>query len=313
MTVLVTGATAVVPPSQVIAAAEVWLSLHPTLQGDADGSPAWDLSDPSGGVVLMRGGARGFAQPPIDRQTRVSATLPGSRWQGFRVMEREVFLPLHIFSGGSSASFVALERAFWSMLRPDKTCTLTVTLPDGSKRSLRCRVQADGSQTFDMLPVRMGWANYGLNLSAEDPFWHGPTISRTWQNEIAPLPTYPAAGADYVLYLSSGSTLATATVSNPGDVESYPQFLLKGPFNSAAVGVGSDVVRIPFAVSKGSSVLLDANPERLTATLDATDVTELGDARWPRIPAGDSVRMNLTLDGTGSITVFVPTNYLRAW
>ena len=299
-------------PEPVVAGANAWMALRPTLTS-YDGH-RWDLSDPSGGVVLMHGGSRGWAFPAIDRQSRVSPSLAGSRWRRFRVMERDVFLPLQISSSISSAAFVALEDAFWAMLRPDRTCTLTVTLPDMSQRNLTCRVSSDGSQQFDMLPVRFGWANYGLQLVAERPYWQGYAVTQTYVNEANPRPPYPTSTDNYVLWLGAGSTLASATIRNPGDVEAYPKWLLSGPFLSASVGIGSQLVVLPFALTAGQSVLLDSDPEALTATReDGTDVTtQLGDARWSSVPPGNA-GLSLYMDGLGSVQLTMPTSYLRAW
>jgi len=301
---------------QVSAAAAMWTGLSPTWTG-FDGS-VWSLSDPSGGVVLTRGGTRGLSMPPVVRFTPASSpALHGTRNRGFKVDERDVFWPLYIWSTVGSAAWVAKDRAFWATMRPDQTGVWSITAPDGSVRSLTCRFKDDSSHAFDMLPGRTGWAVYGANLIAEAPFWMGAPVVRSWSVVTVPFPPYPAVGANspYVLYFSSGRTFATATARNDGDVEAWPVWTIAGPFTNAAVGVGGQQVIIPFTLTAGQTVTLNADPSQFTAVReDGTDVTgQLGQTQWSSVPPGSQVPLSINLTGAGSVTLTLTPRFLRAW
>ena len=326
MTVLVTGSVVTPAPStsaanalhnaQVLAAASQWVGMTPTWTG-FDGS-VWSLSDPGGGVVLTRGGIRGLSMPPVVRFTPASSpALHGTRNRGFRVDERDVFWPLYVWSTVGSADWVAKDRAFWATMRPDQTGVWSITAPDGSARSLTCRFKEDGNNAFDMLPGRVGWAVYGVSLVAESPFWMGAPTVRSWRSDPVLFPPYPVpgAGSQYVLYLSSGRTLANATARNSGDVEAWPVWTIAGPFTSAAVGVAGQQVVVPFTLAAGQSVTLNSDPSAFTATReDGTDVTgQLGQTQWSSVPPGSDVPLSLSLTGTGSVTMTLTPKYLRAW
>lgn len=281
-----------------------WAGLSMTWTG-WDGS-VWSLSDEQFGTVMMPG-VRGLNMPAITHYTSASPNVPGARWRGHTAEAREVFWPIQIYSDIGSVDWLARDRAFWKTMRPEKTGTWTVIQPDGRSRSLRLRFQDDGTQTFDTDPAIVGWTNYGITLTAEEPYWAGPSETRAWQ----------AGGAAQFfpnLVISPGGALDTAQANNPGDVEVWPVWEIHGPVTNATIGVNGRNITIPFEIEAGEVLTIDTSPRVQTAMLGAVDRTEdLGVVDFAPLPPDQITPLSLSMTGTGTITVTVTPLYLRAW
>jgi hypothetical protein len=295
------------PYAPPVPVAPVWRGLRMGWTG-WDGSE-WALTSPRSGLFLMPG-VRGLSFPKFERYSSQSPGVAGSRHRGHRVGDREAFWPLYLYSDDGSQGFIDRDSAFWASLHPDLPGLWWAEQPDGAKRTLALKL----SDVDDTNPdaVRRGWAKYGITLLADDPFWLGEPVSRTWaQSEMrAFLP--PTPGAGYAV--SSGSTLATARASNPGDVETHVVWEAHGPFTSVTVGVGDSTVVAPIEVLEGQVLVIDTDPEVQAAFLDGADVTEqLTRAEFGTIPPGASVPLTLAMAGTGFITASYTPKYYRAW
>jgi hypothetical protein len=272
----------------------------------------WDMTDRASGVLIMAG-ARGFGMAPHTHWRSKSPAVPGARWLGAVGDEREVFWPIKVWHDGGSREWVERDRAFWATLDPQKTGTWTITHPDGQRRHLTLRLADDGDPSFDTLPALMGWARYGIKLTADDPFWAGDVIRRSWAagsssdffNGSSKAPSF---------HISSANALATATLTNPGDVDAYLTWTAHGPFTSVTVGVDGSTVVAPVTAAAGDTLVIDTNPEVQAAFLNGVDVTaQLTSSDFVPLPPGEDVSLSLALAGTGYIeTAFTP-RYYRAW
>lgn len=278
-----------------------------------DGS-VWDLlTYADSGVLLMRG-VRGLGKPTHDRYSSQSPALAGSRWRGYRTTEREVFWPVAVYADTANSRWVATDRAFWRTMHPGRPGTWTITQPSGEVRSLVCRFVDDGAQVFDVDPLTAGWTAYGVTLVAdEQPFWSGQTITRTFRASAAS-DFYGGSGGP-PFYISSASTLASAAITNPGDVEAYPVWTITGPTTSVSVGLAGNLVDVPFTLATGVSLVIDSRPTAQTAvdSLGVERTAELGSANFAAIPPGESVPLTLTMAGTGIVQVDLTPLYDRAW
>lgn len=291
-----------------------------------DGS-VWHITDPAQGTFLMPG-VRGLDEGPHDRYSDQAPGLAGSLFNGYRATERPVFWPLAVLEESSSEAWVDRDRAFRRTLRPGKTGVWAVTTPQGFTRTLTCRRSNDnsGSQTFDYDPVQNGWATYGIYLVAdEDPFWRGTPVTRTWASDGDEVDFFDPDG-DPLFWISDGSTVGSASVTNPGDVDAWPVWVVNGPCDSVDLGVGDSVVEVPFEVEDGQRLVIDTNPTEQIATLgdidpgdpfgvlSGTDVTtDLGAVDFAEIPADATTDLSIVLTGTGSVSVRIVPGYWAAW
>lgn len=273
-----------------------------------DGS-VWSLVDPTHGSVMMPG-VRGFSMPPITHYKDKYASVPGSRWRGFNVEEREVFWPIQIFHDGSSQDWIERDRAWWKSLHPGGTGTWTVVQPDGTRRHLRCRFVNDGTGEFPFDPASTGWQNYGITMVAESPFWEGDPVSpKAWiTGEGVPF----FNGTD--LTISPGYGLDAAKLKNDGDEPAYLTWTVTGPATDAQVGVPGNIITIPFEVPEGQTLVIDTNPLHQSARMGGVNkMAQLGVREFAPLPPGDSITLSLDMTGAGSIGATFTPQYFRAW
>ena len=289
------------------------------------GGTSWDMMG-STGVLLMATGTRGLGMPPVDRFSTGLAGLAGSRNTGYRVKERDVFWPLFLRSSLGSQAWLDLDTAFWAGMRPDWVGTWSVTHPNGSVRSLHCRYGTDNDPSFGTDPSLLGWALYGVNLVAEDPFWVGRTIGR----EFSPGGNSAAFLSSAGLWINRGDTTASASVTNLGDVDAWPIYTIFGPTTSVDIGVSGQLIQVHFVIPDGKAVIIDTDPLQrtaleATASRDATSnvliatptgvdlSSQLGQTPWAPIPTGTNVPLVISAVGTGVVRVEITTRYFRAW
>lgn len=295
-----------------------------------DGSE-WDLTRPASGLFL-KPGVRGLGLPEFERHSSSSPMVAGSRHRGSSTKDRTAFWPLYLYSDQGSADFVARDRAFWGSLDPDLEGTWTAALPDGSRRTLGLRLSgADDDPTHD--PVQRGWASYGINLLADQPYWLGETVTKSWaqgdmRNHYITAEDRATYGYpdDAILYYSSGGALGEATFTNDGDVPAYPVWTVIGPTTAVSVGVGGADIIVPFTIPAGYAVRIDTDPvngqvlwygewdpltKSIPAPLDRTTELDPGSA-FVAIPRGQERPLTIQMTGSGTIIAEVRNKYRRA-
>jgi len=280
-----------------------------------DGS-VWRLSDPDGGVFLTRQEVRGLGMPSITHYRDQSPALNGAVYRDTTYDARSVFWPVHLFHDGSSREWVERDRAFWRSLHPRGTGVWTVEVPGVSVRSLVLRLNGDGDWAPDADPTFYGWANYGVSLQADDPLWVGQEVRRDFTSATPASFHGGTSPGDPIIRISRGSTLASASIANPGDEEAWPIVQLIGPFTTADVTIAGRRIEVPFSIAEGKSLTLDYRPAHRTAIdSDGNDRYEdLGAISWGAVPAGGTSSIGLEMSGTGgSASVRLTPLYLRAW
>lgn len=274
-------------------------------------STLWELSGTrsSNGVRLLAG-TRGFHFPPKTPFKSVAANAPGSRPRGHRVTDREVMWNLAVYEGGRSQAWLDFDAAWWKTLEYGRTGTWVVTQPNGTSRRLQLSMVDDGFPSVDVDPSLMGWAHYGVTLEATQPFWEGaPIVGGPWSGGSDP--------GDFPWHIGSGSTLGSAVMSNPGDVDAYPVWTVEGPTTSVTVGVGSRLITFPSDLAEGESVVIDPRPgPRGKSVYDNTGArrtSELTVRDFAPIPAGGSSELSLSMVGAGSVSAVLKPLHFRAW
>jgi hypothetical protein len=281
-----------------------------------DGSE-WSLTNPSDGTVMLPG-VRGLNMPPIIHHRAAHASLPGARWRGNSVDVREIFWPIQVYTNLGSQDWIEKDRAFWTTMDPTRLGTWVVVQPDGTTRTLRLRFVDDGSQTFEHDPSTEGWSNYGITLAAEQPYWEGAPVFGLWQAG-SQTPFFGGSGGP-AFTISPSNTLASATITNPGDVETYVVWRIHGPVTSATVGINGRNITIPFSIPDGEVLEIDTRPSGQIAmqgptagplTVDRTP--SLGEIDFAPLPAREQSSMSLAMTGTGWVTATFTPLYYRAW
>lgn len=297
-----------------------------------DGS-VWDLANRSSGVFLLAG-TRGLGMPTGTRFRDKSPASHGSQHRGFIWDEREVFWPIRTWHD-TGRQFIERDRAFFKTLHPSKVGRWTVAQPDATSRYLDLRLEPSTSDPgIDILPTLVGWAKYGVYMTADQPFWVGAPSVRSFAAPATPDPFYEPTGP-HLFNIGQGFTLANASIDNLGDEESYPRWFMDGGITAGAwVGVGDLRVDIPFAIPEGKCLVVESDPTVIGATMYdiATDVKkpservvgvdlinpvdmseQLGEADFGAVEPGKSVPLSISFSGTGVVEAYLPNLYDRAW
>lgn len=286
-------------PPQPPGGSNPWGRVRHTWKG-WDGSE-WELSNPASGVFLTADGLEGLGMPDFTNYTHGSPVVHGEQWDGWLATGRKVYWNIRIYSDAGSADWVRLNRAFWKTMRPGKTGVWSVELPTGEKFSLTLRFKGDGGHSFTRDPTFKGWEVYGVELFPEQPFWEAAPVVESWGAEVKT----PFLGSEDIgppFYVSPVTTIGTATLSNPGDVESYIRWTVTGPTLSVTVGIGGENTVVPFAVPDGKKLVIDTDPRNLIAELDGVDVmNQLREFNYPALQPGENVKLSLAMEGNGSV------------
>lgn len=314
-------------PYQAPVLSKPWTAL--LLEWEGYTGKKFNLSEEAGGTYLMPG-VRGLTMPQVNHFVSESPAVDGVRWRGLNVPAREVFWPLRIWNDLGSAEWTALDRELWRTLNPARTGTFSCTHPTTNEtRTLVLRFVAE-TATPDTDPVLAQWAHYGVRLQAEQPYWAGPAVSEYWGAGG----TEPFFGT--VFTISPGRSIATAKMTNPGDVPAFPTWKIVGPTTTATVGLNGQLIEIPFPLLDTEVAFIDTAPTAQTCKVYnvtaaaagkhprdwqigtdleyASDRTgDLGAVSFAAIPEGGQVTLSLTVDGAGGVQAILVPLYYRAW
>lgn len=274
-----------------------------------DGS-VWDVTDGRDGVFLMPEGIEGMGMPTIEQYTFDSPVVHGFEWEGWRASGRDVHWVIGIFED-TSEDWIQRKTDFWKIFQPGKVMRWEIVLPNADRYSINVRFKSDDTSVYSRDPVKLGWAIYGITGMCEQPFWEGNTQSPIWyprtENNF-----FGAGGYGPPFYVASASDISNALITNPGDVEAFLRWELKGPFNTASVGIESMVATVGNTLA-GETVVIDTDPRNLTATRDGVDImASLGAFEFAPVPPGKNTTLSLAMDGTGSIQAFFTPLYFRS-
>jgi hypothetical protein len=281
----------------------------------------WDLTNPDGGVFLVRGGIRGLNMPKVRHYRDKSPAVHGASYRGTTYDEREAFWPIMLYSDSTSRDFVELDSAFWRSLHPEHEGTWTITVPGVSTRSIRLRLEDDGDPSPEMDPTFLGWAQYGIRLIADQPFWEATALHREWQADVPADFFGGTTPGDPIIVISSSRSAATAEVTNPGDVEAWPIWTFT---DMGAAGAHANVdghsIFFEFAIASGDRLVVDTRPTEQTAFLYHPDgsyddvFTSLTSYDPAPILSGNAAVLDLELlDNVGQIDLDLMPLYHRAW
>lgn len=276
--------------------------------------------NPDGKVWLTTDGIEGMGMPEQVEFTRDTALLDGQTFSGWRAKPREVFWPVVVDGTGMAENswMNLLIYEFWRSLQPGKYGRWRVTTVNGT-RDLTCRFVSDNSPKYANDPSLRQIEVHGVTLVADDPWWRGPEVSATFQTAEDTEPFFEP-GPTHVFNLMSANTVASANISNPGEIPAWPVIRVDGPATAFSVTTEfSGVVAGEIEIADGEWLIIDTNRTKQNALLHTsefsfTDVTrELTDVGFYPINAGLDRNVDVVLNGAGSVTVSLTPGYFRAF
>jgi len=285
-----------------------------TLKG-IDGS-VWNLNDVTSAALLV-GGLGGLHLPPATNRWTTTARRSGRRWKDVVNDARKFTMTVRVgdpappFRTGDD--WRALDSLFWKALSTESLATLTV-----GSRSLPFRLDDDNESEFPKDPALLGKAVYSIACIADKPEWLGATQTATYTFAADSTTSYYGASQGPPFTISAPTFGRTASISNPGDLASYPVYRIVGPAASAVVGVGNDLITLPFALQAGQQVVIDTEAQTIVDGTGTNLWPQMGSAAvaFAPVPAGGQVPIHVGLSSATTasfITVTLVPRYRRAW
>lgn len=273
-----------------------------------DGSQ-WDLVN--GPVGLTAAGIRGLGMPLPEDQTRRTAVADGQYLTGWKLKEREVWLPLR-FRREAATDVTGIQDAWWNSVALGETGTLEVIRPDGGVRRLGLRFKDDGGRTFPISPeIRSD--PFGLTMVADRPWWEGEPIPFQFSLESGDSDFFSGGSAPpFIISPSSGSQAQTMT--NPGDAPAWIDWTVEGPATAFQLGVDGHYVAGAFPVIDGDTLTIETDPLRQIALLNGTQrvTRQLSSVDWQPIPRRTTLPVTIQVTGSGLITATIVPRFARA-
>lgn len=296
----------------------------------SDGVTSINLTNRPGGYFTLTG-RQGFG--PVDALMTTDTMWDGSGLvRNTRAQPRLMTVPLMIEGKPvTGLDYLTLYRALTATFRHPVNSTtdlptpgrITVSLPDGTTRSIAAYYQGGGSpveDTFD--DTAIGWSMLpNLQFLAPVPTWEGDTQVQTW--ELAPddggVPPMPP------VLLGSTTLLGTTTFQNLGDSDAYPVWTITGPGTPTITNTDTgDSIAFTEAIDDGDTVVVDCRPVSIAPATGLTATQQDDTDWWPMLqdfpdlftlPPGLS-HLDLAMASSGpdsSITLSVTTRWQGAW
>ncbi|MFR0351782.1 phage tail protein [Streptomyces sediminimaris] len=279
---------------------------HATVTYTDPAGGVWPLTTEALGWYTLADGVSGLGAAPYEL-TSDPHPRGGARLRHAQPQARAIVWPLHVY-GSDHLEFVQrwrqLATAFTRTLR-DGAGTFEVARPDGSRRRINVIYQ-DG---FDGQGNRSAssaiFDSAVLTLWCEDPYWV--------DSETVMVHREYGVGADFLNpypTVSSSQVLGATTVTNPGDVDVWPEWMITGPASLITFtrqDTGDSFVLDPSASAIGHGALTAG--QQVTIRTDPVQVRYqdgsnwVGGLNWPSaslwsLPPG-STDVTFELDGAG--------------
>lgn len=243
----------------------------------------------SGGDYTSLTGRRGFGVIQPDHVA--STTMSGAGWlRDIRLTPRLMSVPL-LIQAADPDSYLAAYRALQASVVHKRgghlaPGVLRVTLPDGSWREIACYYRGGLDPHEDTLDDMM-WSRQEhteLEFWAPDPAFVGPVVEQAWRIVAPPRRFYPL----YPVTVTSSQLGGSATVTSPGDLDSYPVWEVTGPGAPTITDMSSGREwGFTTPLAPGQRVTVDCRPPDLAPETGLTAVDSTGEDWWPNF-SGDT-------------------------
>lgn len=215
-----------------------------------------DLS--GSGNINVAIGPSGRFMPQFDLVEQEVPFVSGSRLRNVITKSREVDLPIEV-SGLSTSDLRTQLRLIMNWFNPLKgDGALKVIAEDGTQRLLTCRY-AGG---LEIQETGLSWLKTILVLKAFDPYWYDDNIIVQTFTTGLPATFFPF----FPLRLSSSSVFADSSVTNIGDVETYPTWIVKGPGSAIYLRnlTTGELININYTLGVGETINIDTRRGKKT-------------------------------------------------
>lgn len=234
---------------------------------------------------------------------------PGSRLNEVRHGPLEFTMPVWVRTASETALRTALRAVVYALDPSRGVGTVRVTAPGGDLRELPC-VCVDGLPMVERLGQTSNTVDQKLVLAfrAHSPYW--TAASDTVQDfTLGTQPTF-FNGPWFPLRLASSEILVDTSVSNDGDVESWPVWTITGPGSGIVLQNLTSGKDLAFSaqgglvLGSGESVVVDTRPGYKTLTKgdggNAWPHVAATSALWSLSRGGNAIRLQMAGSTTAS-------------
>jgi len=285
----------------------------------ADEAITWYDPDGTATVLDVEWGIAGRWMPPIE-VTREALPGAGSIRRHTRHAMRPVALPLWVQGTDEADLYTHLRDLVWAMDPTRGDGRLRVATSGGVTRELLCRL-SEGLQLSEAFAEQAGptWQRATALIEADHPYWLATTDEAdSWaydgSDAVSLLPVPDEATGDFVLLGAGAATIAAPTVTNPGDVDAWPVWVLTGPGDEWVVSNDTTgrTLDLLTTLAAGETIRIDTRPRALSTTpKTVTDeaATNLygalaaGSWLWPLAKGANNLRIQVDGASSGVTTV----------
>jgi hypothetical protein len=270
--------------------------------------------DPDGATTVLTTflPVTGRFMPPIAFEEEGVPEQPGLRLRAVRHQAREFVIPV-LLRADSDAELRAAIRDLVARMDPTRgDGIIRVTAPGGDQREIVCRY-AGGLELTEEPAWRSQKA--AVVFRAHDPYWRATSDTQQIFESGDSAGFFPF----FPLRLTSSEIFADATVTNTGDVETWPVWTITGPGSAIVLRNLSTGKQLSLSVTLGGgeSVVIDTRPGAKTVTRsDGTNVFPALSAvssLWPLRRGSNAVRVEMTsATADSSVTLAWRPRYLGA-
>jgi hypothetical protein len=225
----------------------------------------WIDADGTATALEVEWNATGRGMPPASFEEDRVPERAGSRLRAVRHGTREMTLPLWI-TGSSESDLWATLRALALTMDPTRgDGKLRVTSIVGDQREVTCRYAA-GLELNERLGDTAGplLQRAQVVFRVHDPYWYA--VSDTTQSFTVGTPAtfFPF----FPLRLSSSEVYATGSITNAGDVETWPVWTITGPGSAIVLRnqTTGKSLSLSTTLGAGESVVIDTREGVKTVT-----------------------------------------------
>ncbi|WP_035430856.1 phage distal tail protein [Bacillus sp. UNC322MFChir4.1] len=243
-------------------------------------------------------GPSGRYMPPIEHIEDEVPFQAGSILREIKVKAREMDFPVEI-NGKTQMDIRNKLRELLRIFNPLKGDGKIKSIsPDGSQREIVCRYKGG----LEIKESGRIWERFVLVLKAFDPFWYDTTTNVQTFSPGQPATFFPFLP----LRLTSSSVFADVTINNLGDVETWPEWIVKGPGENIVLRnmTTGEITHLETSLEVGESLIINTMP--YVKTVIKNDGTNLystltdDSSLWALQDGQNSIRIEMSNTTNGS-------------
>lgn len=244
-----------------------------------DGTAAQRFDSP---LAFLLPGVTGHRMPPRKLVTQTVPGMDGSWLRQVQVGEREVFLPVVVFSDSHDAQVQAMQN-LQDLLDPwpapdytanDGALQMVAMSTVGGQRILPVTYSSGLEGDEGVTASGAIWNTFGIRLLAVSPYWQA-SADNVLQRTIGAGTVFLANSGSFgwPRSLSAGQILGQAlTITVQGEVPCWPTIEVVGPVAATTYSTSSGMsVTLPNGVAGGKGLRIVTDPRRRSARLYDVD------------------------------------------